>query len=178
MCSWRIISIREKMARIWEVSEELFVSHQKVPGFPGVDLRSSGNFQGSLGKSCIRFALQSFGAWEITSTVLKIKKMSPHFLPVLVIISGNPLDISRKLFPVLVYRCRTPQNIQSCEPFFPLQHSKTPDETPKLSKICPSDCFWGFQSGGLKFGWLEPPRTIAGTNFGQLWGFVGRFWML
>ena len=37
-----------------------------------------------------------------------------------------------------------------CEPFFPLQHSKTP-RTPNLSKICPSDRFWGFQTGGLKF---------------------------
>ena len=36
-------------------------------------------------------------------------------------------------------------------PFPPLQPSKTP-ETPNLSKICPSDCFGGFQSGGLKFG--------------------------
>ena len=35
--------------------------------------------------------------------------------------------------------------------FSPLQPSKTP-ETPNLSKICPSDCFGGFQSGGLKFG--------------------------
>ena len=39
----------------------------------------------------------------------------------------------------------------SCEPFSPLQPSKTP-ETPNLSQICPSDCFGGFQSGGLKFG--------------------------
>ena len=39
----------------------------------------------------------------------------------------------------------------ACEPFSPLQPSKTP-ETPNLSKICPSDCFGGFQSGGLKFG--------------------------
>ena len=38
----------------------------------------------------------------------------------------------------------------SCEPFSPLQPSTTP-ETPNLSKICPSDCFGGFQSGGLKF---------------------------
>ena len=38
----------------------------------------------------------------------------------------------------------------SCEPLTPLQPSKTP-ETPNLSEICPSDCFWGFQSGGLKF---------------------------
>ena len=38
-----------------------------------------------------------------------------------------------------------------CEPFSPLQPSKTL-ETPNLSKICPSDCFGGFQSGGLKFG--------------------------
>ena len=29
--------------------------------------------------------------------------------------------------------------------------TKTP-ETPNLSEICPSDCFWGFQSRGLKFG--------------------------
>ena len=36
-------------------------------------------------------------------------------------------------------------------PFSPLQRSKTP-ETPNLSKICPSDCFGGFQSGRLKFG--------------------------
>ena len=41
--------------------------------------------------------------------------------------------------------------IKTCEPFSPLQRSKTP-ETPNLSKICRSDCFWGFQSGGLKFG--------------------------
>ena len=40
---------------------------------------------------------------------------------------------------------------EPCEPFSPLQPSKTP-ETPNLSEICPSDCFWGFQSGGLKFG--------------------------
>ena len=38
----------------------------------------------------------------------------------------------------------------SCETFFHLQHPKTP-RTPNLSKICPSDCFWGFQSGGQKF---------------------------
>ena len=37
-----------------------------------------------------------------------------------------------------------------CETFFPLQHSKTP-RTPNLSKICPSDCFSGFQSGCPKF---------------------------
>ena len=40
---------------------------------------------------------------------------------------------------------------EPCKPFSPLQPSKTP-ETPNLSEICPSDCFWGFQSGGLKFG--------------------------
>ena len=76
--------------------------------------------------------------------------------------------------------------------------------TPNLSKIYPSDCFWGFQSGGLKFvknlsklekfggncgfkfwqifdkfqsPWLEPPKTIAGINFGPIWG-SGHFWML
>ena len=36
----------------------------------------------------------------------------------------------------------------SCEPFFPLQHSKTP-RNPNLSKICPDDCFSGFQSVGV-----------------------------
>ena len=36
-----------------------------------------------------------------------------------------------------------------CEPFSPLQLPKTP-RTPNLSKICPGDCFWGFQSGGLE----------------------------
>ena len=45
----------------------------------------------------------------------------------------------------------TPNFAFCCEPFSPLQPSKTP-ETPNLSKICPSDCFGGFQSGGLKFG--------------------------
>ena len=45
---------------------------------------------------------------------------------------------------------RTLSDTQCCEPFFPLQHSKTP-RTPNLSKICPSDCFWGCQSGGQKF---------------------------
>ena len=40
--------------------------------------------------------------------------------------------------------------LNGCETFFPLQHSKTP-RTPNLSKICPSDCFWGFQSGGQNF---------------------------
>ena len=33
---------------------------------------------------------------------------------------------------------------------FPLTAFKTP-RTPNLSKICPSDCFWGFQAGGQKF---------------------------
>ena len=42
------------------------------------------------------------------------------------------------------------KNPESCEPFFPLQHSKTP-RTPNLSKISPDDCFLGFQSGGPKF---------------------------
>ena len=42
--------------------------------------------------------------------------------------------------------CRSVSN-----PFSPLQPSKTP-ETPNLCKICPSDCFGRFQSGGLKFG--------------------------
>ena len=37
-----------------------------------------------------------------------------------------------------------------CEPFFPLQHSKTP-RTPNLIKICPDDCFSGFQLGEPKF---------------------------
>ena len=37
-----------------------------------------------------------------------------------------------------------------CEPWFPLQHSKMP-RTLNLSRICPRDCFWGFQSGGLEF---------------------------
>ena len=32
----------------------------------------------------------------------------------------------------------------------PYSFQKTP-RTPKLSKICPSDCFWGFQQGGQKF---------------------------
>ena len=32
----------------------------------------------------------------------------------------------------------------------PLQHSKMP-RTPNLFKICPDNCFLGFQSGGLKF---------------------------
>ena len=36
-----------------------------------------------------------------------------------------------------------------CEPFFPLQHSKTP-RTPNLSKICPGDCLWRFEFGGLE----------------------------
>ena len=37
-----------------------------------------------------------------------------------------------------------------CEPFFPLQHSKTQICRPE-PQFCPSDCFWGLQSGGLKF---------------------------
>ena len=39
--------------------------------------------------------------------------------------------------------------VWGCEPFFPLQRSKTP-RTPNLSKICPDDCFSGFQSGGTQ----------------------------
>ena len=48
-----------------------------------------------------------------------------------------------------------------------------------LSKICPSDCFGGFQSGGLKFGKIcqnlsENYRFSNFDKFGQIWGF-GRF---
>ena len=64
-----------------------------------------------------------------------------------------------------------------CEPFFPLQHSKTP-RTPNLSKICPDDCFSGFPSGGRKF--VQNLSKIWKfvwklsffkflTNFGQIW---------
>ena len=34
----------------------------------------------------------------------------------------------------------------------PIIANPFPPETPSLSKICPGDCSWGFQSGGLKFG--------------------------
>ena len=47
-------------------------------------------------------------------------------------------------------------------PFPPLQPSKTP-ETPNLSKICPSNCFGGFQSGGLKF--EKICRNLKNGNF-------------
>ena len=67
----------------------------------------------------------------------------------------------RALFPSKTHH-KTPSNklflknlleavSRIANPFPPLQPSKTP-ETPNLSKICPSDCFGGFQSGGLKFG--------------------------
>ena len=58
------------------------------------------------------------------------------------------LTVSKKA--PTVSKKASPFSILPCEPFFPLHHSKTP-ETPNLSKICPSDCFWGFQSGGRKF---------------------------
>ena len=40
---------------------------------------------------------------------------------------------------------------KTCEPFPPYSLQKRP-KRPNLSKICPCDCFGGFQSGGLKFG--------------------------
>ena len=49
--------------------------------------------------------------------------------------------------------------LKICEPFFPLQHSKTP-KTPNLFKSCPSDCFWGFQLGGLKFVKICPKNPV------------------
>ena len=56
-----------------------------------------------------------------------------------------------------------------CEPFSPLQPSKTP-ETPNLSKICPSDCFGGFRSGGLKFGKIcqKLSENYRFSNFWQI----------
>ena len=63
-------------------------------------------------------------------------------------------------------------------PFPPLQRSKTP-ETPNLSKICPSDCFWGFQSGGLKIGKIcqnfekKKKKTVI---FGQILNFSPPDW--
>ena len=61
-----------------------------------------------------------------------------------------------------------------CEPFSPLQPSKTP-ETPNLSKICPSDCFGGFQSGGLKFGkiCLNLKNGNFRTNFDNFFQISG-----
>ena len=42
---------------------------------------------------------------------------------------------------------------------FPLQHSKTP-RTPNLSKICPDDCFSGFQSGDPKLSKICPEIVV------------------
>ena len=78
-------------------------------------------------------------------------------------------------------------------PFSHLQLSKTP-QTSNLSKICPGNFFWcssqedwnssklsefengSFRTNSNKFltnssppAW-NPPKTIAGTNFGQIWG--------
>ena len=46
--------------------------------------------------------------------------------------------------PFKLSKCRS--KAQSCEPFSPLQPSKTP-ETPNLSKICPTDSFPGSSQG-------------------------------
>ena len=45
------------------------------------------------------------------------------------VMTAVPLDSTLPFFVVWI-----------CEPFSPLQPSKTP-ETPNLSKICPSNCF-------------------------------------
>ena len=49
----------------------------------------------------------------------------------------------------------------------------------KFVKICPKITVFQNLTNFSKFQspWLEPPKTIAGTNFGQIWGF-GRFWRL
>ena len=46
---------------------------------------------------------------------------------------------------------------------FPLTAFKNDPKTPDLSKICPSDCFWGFQSGGQKF--LKICQNLKTGNF-------------
>ena len=49
----------------------------------------------------------------------------------------------------------------------------------KFVKICPKITVFQISTNFSKFQppGLEPPKTIAGTNFGQIWGF-GRFWRL
>ena len=61
--------------------------------------------------------------------------------------------LPQKMFWVLGARCfqnYVTKNAYDCEPFSPSQRSKTP-RTPNLFKICPSDCFSGFRSRGVKF---------------------------
>ena len=60
------------------------------------------------------------------------------------------------------------EKVWNCEPFFPLQHSKAP-RTLNLSKICPSDCFWESQSGGLEFvkNLSNFVRNYRFSNFGK-----------
>ena len=65
---------------------------------------------------------------------------------------------------------------EACEPFFPLQHSKTP-RTPNLSKICPDDCFSGFQSGGPKFV-KNLSKNWKTTISGQIFNFSTNFWQI
>ena len=49
-----------------------------------------------------------------------------------------------------------------CETFSPLQPSKK-RRTPNLSKICPSDCFWGFQSRGQEI--EKKCQNLKNRNF-------------
>ena len=55
----------------------------------------------------------------------------------------------------------------ACEPSRPLQHSKMP-RTPNLPKICPDDCFSGFQSGGPNLS-----RNCRFSNFRQIFDKFG-----
>ena len=76
-------------------------------------------------------------------------------------------------------QCRTmcPSNwTYSCEPFSPLQHSKTP-RTPNLSKVCPDDCFSGFQSGGPKFVKNLSNNWKLAIS-GQIFKFSANFWQI
>ena len=65
---------------------------------------------------------------------------------------------------------------KACKPSGPLQHLKMP-RTPNLSKICPDDCFSGFQSGGPKF--VKNLSKIWKTTISrQIFKFSTNFWQI